>query len=216
MVSDAGACATLELVPPQASFNDAGGSGLINVTKAAGCAWTAVSNASWITNVAPASGSGNGPVTYNVAANSTGCRSGTITVGGRTFTVTQSCPTAIELISFKAESYDAGTFIEWRTGFEAHNLGFNIYRDEGGKRTLLNSQVIAGSALTAGSTLRAGRSYTWWNDSPGIGTTYWLEDIDLKGQSTLLGPFYPKLVRRQGAGSICRCFLERGWPETGQ
>jgi hypothetical protein len=191
VVSEAGACATLELMPTSASFNDAGGGGLINVNKAAGCAWTTVSNASWITNVAPASGSGNGAVTYNVAANSSGCRSGTITIGGRTFTIYQSCPTAIELISFKAEAYEGGTFIEWRTGFEADNLGFNIYRDDGTTRTQVNSQLIAGSALSAGSTLLAGQSYGWWDVSMPEGASYWLEDIDLKGQSTLHGPFSP-------------------------
>ena len=203
VVSDAAACATLELVPPSASFNDAGGSGLINVIKAAGCAWTAVSNVSWITNVAPPSGSGNGAVTYTVASNASGCRSGTITVGGRTFTVTQSCPTAIELISFSAERYENGTFIEWKTGFEASNLGFNIYREESGKRSLINTQLVAGAALTAGSTLRAGQGYAWWDagisdcglrDADCRNAAYWLEDIDLNGQSKLHGPFYPKPV----------------------
>ena len=52
------------------------------------CNWTAVSNASWITITSPASGNGNGTVTYSVARTTTR-RSGTMTIAGRTFTVTQ-------------------------------------------------------------------------------------------------------------------------------
>jgi hypothetical protein len=56
-----------------------------------GCsaAWTAVSNDSWITITSGSSGTGNGTVNYAVAANSGPARTGTITVAGLTFTVTQ-------------------------------------------------------------------------------------------------------------------------------
>ena len=54
-------------------------------------AWTATSNAAWLTITAGASGTGNGTVTYNVAAATTVVgRTGTLTIGGQTFTVTQS------------------------------------------------------------------------------------------------------------------------------
>ncbi len=67
----------------------AGGS--VNVLTAAGCSWTAVSNASWITLSSGATGAGNGVVGFNVAANTTGAsRSGTLTIAGQTFTVSQS------------------------------------------------------------------------------------------------------------------------------
>jgi hypothetical protein len=62
----------------------------INVTAGAGCTWTAVSNDTWITVLTGASGTGNGTVTFSVSNNSTGSnRTGTITIAGRTFTVTQ-------------------------------------------------------------------------------------------------------------------------------
>ena len=51
-----------------------------------GCAYTAISNASFLTITGGASGSGNGSVTYDVAANSGPARSGTITAAGQTFT----------------------------------------------------------------------------------------------------------------------------------
>ena len=50
----------------------------------AGCTWTATSGAPWLTVSSGASGSGNGTIGYNVAANpNTTLRSGTITAGGR-------------------------------------------------------------------------------------------------------------------------------------
>jgi hypothetical protein len=69
----------------------AGITGSVVVTAAAGCAWTATSAATWITISAGTAGSGNGSVTYNVAANTgTASRTGTLTIGGKTFTVTQA------------------------------------------------------------------------------------------------------------------------------
>jgi hypothetical protein len=61
------------------------------VTTAAGCAWTAASNASWLTVTSGASGSGNGTVSYSVAVNtSTSARNGTLTVAGQPVTVSQA------------------------------------------------------------------------------------------------------------------------------
>ena len=55
------------------------------------CSWKAVSNTSWITITSSgSSGTGSGTIAYNIKANtSTASRQGTITVGGKTFTVTQ-------------------------------------------------------------------------------------------------------------------------------
>ncbi len=72
-----------------------GGSGTVSVACASGCAWTAASNNAWITVTGGVSGSGNGTVSYSVAANANPYpfRSGTITIGGQTFTITQyPCP----------------------------------------------------------------------------------------------------------------------------
>ncbi len=72
-----------------ANFAAAGGGGNFNVTTAAGCAWTAQSNAAWLTTAS--TGNGNGAVNYTVAANpTTAQRVGTITVSGQTHTVTQA------------------------------------------------------------------------------------------------------------------------------
>ncbi|HET9528976.1 MAG TPA: NF038122 family metalloprotease, partial [Blastocatellia bacterium] len=81
---------TYTIAPASQSFAANGGSGSINITAADGCAWNAVSNDAWITIDSGSSGSGNGMVSYSVAANPGAAnRSGTITAAGQAFTVLQ-------------------------------------------------------------------------------------------------------------------------------
>jgi uncharacterized protein (TIGR03437 family) len=68
----------------------AGGTGTVNVTTAGGCAWTATSNANWLTVTSGASGTGNGTVGFTAQANTGPARSGTLTIAGQTFTVNQA------------------------------------------------------------------------------------------------------------------------------
>ena len=90
---------TFGLAPTSAIVGSPGGSGSTNLTTTAGCAWTAFSNASWITITSAISGTGNATISYSVAPNVTGVqRVGTFTAGEQNFTVTQTggaCPTAI-------------------------------------------------------------------------------------------------------------------------
>lgn len=71
------------------AFSDGGGT--VNISTQSGCTWTAVSNVSWLVITSNSSGVGSGTVNYSVNANpSTSSRTGTLTVAGQTFTVTQS------------------------------------------------------------------------------------------------------------------------------
>lgn len=89
--SDCGGTCTFSINPTSASFAAAGGTGSVSVTATAGCNWTAVSNATFITITAGSSGTGNGTVSYSVANNTaTTSRTGTMTIAGQTFTVTQA------------------------------------------------------------------------------------------------------------------------------
>jgi hypothetical protein len=81
---------TYSLNPTENLISAAGGSSTIAVTTRNGCAWTAVSNNSWITITSGATGRGDGTIAYNVAPNNGAPREGTITAGGQTFTVRQS------------------------------------------------------------------------------------------------------------------------------
>lgn len=102
---------------------------------------------------------------------------------------------AVRLSSLTAIENHGGALLRWQTGFEVDNLGFNLYREQRGKRTRLNSNIIAGSALLAGqgTRLTAGQSYSWFDRSGQSkeATQYWLEDIDLDGTRTLHGPLVP-------------------------
>ena len=76
--------------PEGAEWDCAGGTGEIAVTVDAGVAWTAVANVDWLT-VEPRSGRSSGTVAYRVAAyDETPTRSGSLTVAGETFAVTQT------------------------------------------------------------------------------------------------------------------------------
>jgi hypothetical protein len=68
----------------------AGGAASVGVTTTAGCGWTATSQANWITVQGGAAGSGSGTVELSIAPNSAEERSGTVTIAGQTFTVTQA------------------------------------------------------------------------------------------------------------------------------
>ncbi|HEX9001542.1 MAG TPA: putative Ig domain-containing protein [Blastocatellia bacterium] len=84
-----GSGCSYSLMPATQNFPSAGGGNTVNVIADAGCPWTAVSNAAWINVTGGSSGIGNGAVGYTVLANPGPQRTGTITIAGQTFTVTQ-------------------------------------------------------------------------------------------------------------------------------
>jgi predicted outer membrane repeat protein len=105
-----------------------------------------------------------------------------------------TAPTAVTDVTLDATEYDGGVFVRWQTAGEVENLGFNLYRDERGERVLVNPQIVAGSALVAGSktVVAAGQSYGWWDSNATGPAHYWLEDIDVNGRSSWHGPFSSK------------------------
>lgn len=82
---------TYSIAPTTQALAPGGGSGTTTVSTATGCAWTAASNAGWISLTSGATGSGNGTVGYAATANTTvSSRTGTLTIAGQTLTVTQA------------------------------------------------------------------------------------------------------------------------------
>jgi hypothetical protein len=81
---------TYSINPTGASVGAGGGSGSVAVTTSSGCGWTASSNSNWLSVTSGTSGNGSGNVQYSVASNAGGARTGTITIAGRVFTITQS------------------------------------------------------------------------------------------------------------------------------
>jgi hypothetical protein len=82
---------SFSIAPMAQAVGVGGGMVSVTVTASDSCAWTAVSNAPWITVTAGANGAGSGAVQFTADANATGApRSGTLTIAGQTFTLTQA------------------------------------------------------------------------------------------------------------------------------
>jgi lipopolysaccharide export system protein LptA len=82
---------TLSVNTTSFSFPASGGANVVSVSSSAtGCAWTAKSNDAFITITGGATGVDAGTVTFSVAANTDVSRVGTMTIAGKTVTVTQA------------------------------------------------------------------------------------------------------------------------------
>jgi hypothetical protein len=87
-------------------FGAASGAGKVTVVTAGPCGWTAASNVPWLTVTAGGSGNGVGRIEYAVAANETSAtRAGTISIGGQTFTITQTAAATTPTVQFSAPTY---------------------------------------------------------------------------------------------------------------
>ena len=69
------------------AFTPSGGSGIVSIATPFGCPWSLTSGPTWVTGAT--SGSGNGAMTFQVAANTGAARIATLTIAGQSFTVEQ-------------------------------------------------------------------------------------------------------------------------------
>lgn len=137
-----------------------------------------------------------------------------------------AAPTAVKLSSFNATRFANGAVeLNWQSGYEVRNLGYNVYREQNGQRVALTPSLVAGSALMAGrqTQLTAGLSYSWADElgvrgkgaggsnptsaisNPKSPVTYWLEDVDVDGTRTLHGP----IAVSDCSGADCKKLSER-------
>jgi len=89
VTQDGGPC-TFVLSPPSATIGAAGASGNFEVNTKDGCPWTAASNDAWLRVIAGGSGAGDGTVGFSADPNPGPARTGTIVVGGKSFTASQA------------------------------------------------------------------------------------------------------------------------------
>jgi YD repeat-containing protein len=96
--------------PGGEAFSAAGGSGTISVTAGTGCAWMISNNLNWVTFGSAMSGSGNGTVNFQVAANTTAARSGSLGVAGLAFALEQqsSSSAGLNFVGSMAQMSSAG------------------------------------------------------------------------------------------------------------
>ncbi len=78
------------LSPTGTSAGIAGGAFSVGITASACGPWRALSNDPWLSITGANTGSGNGSLNYSVAANPGAARTGSITISGRVFTVSQA------------------------------------------------------------------------------------------------------------------------------
>jgi hypothetical protein len=83
-------CPGVSIFPWDASYGASGGSGSITVAVMPGYPWTAASDVPWATVTSGSSGTGSGTVAYAVAANAGPARTGTLSIGGNAFALSQS------------------------------------------------------------------------------------------------------------------------------
>ena len=88
------AACSFAIAPEQFNAGSAGGTLSVTVTAPAGCPWTSVSQAPWVTVRAQGPESGNGTVLVTVADNTGPARAATAVIAGRTFTVNQAAVAA--------------------------------------------------------------------------------------------------------------------------
>jgi CSLREA domain-containing protein len=98
-------------------------------------------------------------------------------------------PTAVKFAGARAVKFEDGALVEWQTGFEADNLGFNVYRESKGRRELVNDALVSGSALLTQSRLESGFDYRWFDPNGTNDSVYFIEAVDLDGSSELFGAF---------------------------
>ena len=106
-VTAAAPACSYSITPGSRSLWAAGASDTVNVTTGSTCSWTATSNAPWLSIAGGSSGTGNGAVSITIDANSGDARTGTMTIAGQTFTVSQAAAPCAYSISPGSQSIDA-------------------------------------------------------------------------------------------------------------
>ena len=170
--------------PTGQNFDALGGTGRIDVTAESGCSWTVTSNNPWITVTAEeySAGVGGGHVDYSVSSNPDPSeRSGSITVAGRIFTVTQEASAAQDtepptILSFTIPSNSPSLMVSIESFTATDNVGIIGY--------LVTETSDKPSAGSAGWNASAPTSYTFTND--GTKTLYaWAKDATGNVSSSL-------------------------------
>ena len=155
-----------------------GGASTVTVRAGAACPWSAASNAAWIAITSSASGAGDGQVQFAVTANTGPARSGSLTIGGQTVSVSQptGCtfsvtPPAVDLpfsTQTASVSLATGTGCQWNatttaswislpqaSGSGPGQVSFVAEANDGPRRS--DSLTVAGQKVTVNQESRC----TW-------------------------------------------------------
>ena len=181
------ATCTYSLSSSSYSFpSSAAGSNSVSLTTQSGCPWTASSNNSWITITSSTTGTGSSTINYSVTSNpNTTQRTGTLTIQGNTFTVTQpglNCTYSLSSSGYTFASSSAGSNsvnlttqsgCAWTASSNAGWLTITSPTSGSGSSTI-NYSVSANpnSTLRTGTLTIQGNTYTV--SQPGLNCSYTL------------------------------------------
>lgn len=161
-VNQSGCSFTLSFTTNSFPATVSSGSVTVNAT-GTNCPWTAASNSTWIKVTGGASGTGTGAMTYDLEANpSTASRTGSLTIAGRTFNVTQAgVPCSYTVGSFNASFTSSGGSVtipvtttngcSWRATENVSWLSFSPSTTVSGSRNVVltaNAKNSTGSRST--------------------------------------------------------------------
>jgi hypothetical protein len=161
---------TFRLSPSGLTIDDEGGQRSFDVQVANGCEWTAATSTPWISLNSGTSGSGNGTVRFTVAANGGPSRTGAITAGGQTFTVSQGTGCSFSLSSDRQSvpaaggggsvNVTAGGGCGWTAVSNAPWLSITSGADGTGNGTVGFSAAANTGAARTGTLTIANRTFT--------------------------------------------------------
>lgn len=125
-------CGGVTITPTSQTVSGDAATGSLQVTAPDTCDWTAVSSASWLTVTSWHTGIGNGTVDYAAAPNAgSASRTGRITVGGSSFTLTQLAGLAVTAPNGGEKLFTSTPYvIEW-TGIDAASFDVAVSADGG-------------------------------------------------------------------------------------
>lgn len=78
-----------------------------------------------------------------------------------------------------------GNLVEWQTGMESNNLGFDVYRESNGQRTRVTPNLVAGSGLQTAAQLVSEQNYSWFDRDAPANAVYYVESVDVSSEREL-------------------------------
>ena len=179
----AAAGCTYTVAPTNRSLLSTAQPASFTVTTGSTCAWTAGTNASWMTRTSAGSITGSGTASFSVAANTgSASRTGTVTVAGQTVTVAQAgtgCGLAVSPTSRKFDANGAtgsvwivgGSSCSWTASSSASWITVSSAKSGTGNATV--TYTVAKNTSSSGRTGKitlAGQ--TFWAIQSGTGCVY--------------------------------------------
>ena len=214
--SGASTTCTYSINPTSASAASGAGSGSVAVTTQAGCSWTATSNSGFLGISSGSAGSGSGSVGYTVTANPAGStRSGTLTIAGQTFTVSQSAAACTYSITppvasasaaggSASVSVSAGSGCAWTAASNSGFIAITSSTSGSGNGTVTYSVAANGLSARSGTLTIAGQTSTV--NQFGTGPMVTLDRTSLRYGATLSGA----AVAAQTAAQVVRLTQSSG------